>query len=133
MKIHRDTFYDIIQDVINEYDENVKITIRFIAPQNFFIRDMYANVSDIIKALMYKKEYIYDKYDYPENVVKKIIGVYNKIINKLCNYIYERCSEYRENEADYNELVKTMFEISEPKALNIEKSIINSFQYPKKK
>jgi len=140
MRIHRDVFHDIIQNVINEYDERIKMTIRFIAPMNFFRRDLYANVMDIIKTLMYKREYIYDNYDYPEHTTRYIIGVHNKIIEKLCKYAYERCYEYRGNNADCEKDVKTMFDISEPieekgrKTPNgqfiLPTSVIGKFIYP---
>lgn len=114
MKIHKDKFHKIIQSVINEYDERIKMTIQVIAPMNFFRKNNYADVMHIIKSLMFKREYIYDNYDYPKHTMNYILGVHNKIIQKLTNHILSQCLEYRTNGEEVSIDVKTMFEISEP-------------------
>ncbi len=139
MKIHKDIFHNIIQSVINEYDERVKMTIQVIAPMNFFRKNNYADVMDILKSLMYKREYIYDNYDYPKPTMNYIIGVHNKIIEKLTNYILTKCFEYRTNNEEGSIDVKTMFEISEPvkdsewktpNGVSIPHTVVGIFNYP---
>ncbi|WP_179353763.1 hypothetical protein [Winogradskyella vidalii] len=114
MRIHKDTYHAIVQSVINEYDERIKTTIEVIAPMNYFRSNMYANVMDITKDLMYKREYIYDRYDYPVHTMSYITGVHNKIIKRLCDYTYDKCYAYRSNKVDCETEVKTMFDVSEP-------------------
>ncbi len=108
MKIHKDEFYDILQNIINDYDERIRITLKSIRPKSYFRNDLYANVMDIIKGIMKHKNYIYEK-KYPNVTEVYIIGFHNDIIIELCNYIYDKCSDYKLSDTD----IETMFNKSE--------------------